>query len=161
MHLKAYQRESATEETILFLFQTAGRACELALCRSFGAVCFEHNTSVVIPCRPTALTALPLQMRFICAPLEQQWQHQTPHGNADFMSFFLFFFSVAKKLRSSINIFISVRALRSFQERMNWFSCWPPRCLCRSEMGISVSVLWLKSIFKSISNVFLKAELIG
>lgn len=82
----------------------------------------------------------------------QRWFHV-------FFSFF--FFSVAKKLRSSINIFISVRALRSFQERMNWFSCWPPRCLCRSEMGISVSVLWLKSIFKSISNVFLKAELIG
>lgn len=38
-------------------------------------------------------TALPLQMRFICAPSEQQWQHQTPHGNADLIPFF--FFSVA------------------------------------------------------------------
>lgn len=147
MHLKDYQRERATEETILFFFQTVGRACELSLCRSFGAVCFEHNTSVVIPCARRVLvqcshTALPLQMRFICAPSEQQWQHQTPHGNADLITFF--FFLCCKQLRSASNVFISVTASRSAQRRMNWFSWWPPWCVCRSEMGISVSVLWLK-----------------
>lgn len=148
MRLKAYQRESVTEETILFSLQTAGRACELWLCRGFGAVCFEHSTSVVIPCVPAhcSHTALPLQMRFIRAPSEQQWQRQTPHGNADLIPFFSFFFFFCCKQTREVQstFFISVTALKEFPGENGWFSWWPPWCLCRSEMGISVSVLWLK-----------------
>lgn len=122
MRLKAYQRESATEETILFSLQTAGRACELWLCRGFGAVCFEHSTSVVIPCVPAQCshTALPLQMRFIRAPSEQQWQRQTPHGNADLIPFFSFFSFCCRHTREVQSTFLfQSQPSRSFQERMD------------------------------------------
>lgn len=102
-------------------------------------------SSRVCLCRPTALTQL-FPCKWDSSVLPWSSSDSTKHLTATLIWFLvsLLFFSVANKVRSSINVFISVSASRSFQERMNWVSWWPLWCLCRSEMGISVSFMWLK-----------------
>lgn len=138
MCLKAYQRERATEETILFLFQTAGRACELWLCWAlapFALSTFQLSLQRV-PAR-CSHPALPLQMRFSCAPLQQQWQHQTPHSNADLIPFSSFFFCGKQTKKFNRHFYFS-HSLKEFPgENETWF-----HSSAGDLSGVSVDLKW-------------------